>query len=223
MVIYTMTNDLLVNGEVKRCMHRLYFDKYEIAIFLKNIPFTKEYVNMFEVPPERIATKDTVHKIMKRVIYKTNCSRERLVFAFRLHDYIMVIGMIAMMPILLFRKIYAFIRTYNRPYHCSQIEGYSPYLPLNYTLEEAVKLYEEQLKHIDYKKYNLKELQFKDLLALYFDIFNLTNYEIGKLLYVPSTSKLSHETIEKYGYRGIQRGRILYEQNKGILNILRNY
>lgn len=69
----------------------------------------------------------------------------------------------------------------------------------------------------------LKEQQFKDLLALYFDIFSFTNYEIGKLLYVVSSSKLSRETIEKYGYRGVQRGRILYEQNKGILNILRNY
>ena len=114
MVIYTMTNDLFINGEVRRCIHRLYFDKYDIVMFLKSLPFTKEYINIFEVPPERVATKDNVHKIMKKVIRKTNCSRERPIITFRIHDFVITAGLVVIIPFLLFKKIYAFIKTYNQ-------------------------------------------------------------------------------------------------------------
>lgn len=223
MVIYIFPTYLENKREVILAKHRLYFDKQEVALYLKLLPLSKEFINMFEVPPERTATQDNVQTIMKRVIQWINVPRGRVKPTCSFGDIMEFITLLFSLPITFTQRLYAIFTTRNKPYHCSKIEGYSSYLPTNYTFEEALKLYEEKFKNINYKKYHLKEKEFKDLIAFYFDIFNLTNYEIGKILYSTSSKDLPRETIGKYGYRGINAGKKLYEENKGILTILRNY
>lgn len=224
MVIYVFPNFIEYSGEVILCRHRLYFDKQEVALYLKLLPLSKEYINMFEVPPERTATKDNVQIIMKKVIRWINVPRTLVKPTFSFGDIMLLITTLFIaIPMTFLWRLYAICTTFDSPYHCSRIEGYSSHLPINYTVEEAQKLYEEKFKTIDYKKYNLKEKQFKELIAFYFDIFNLSNYEIGKILFSTPSKELPHETIEKYGYRGVVNGRALYEDNKAILNILKIY
>ncbi len=222
MVIYVFPPYLENKRQVILARNRLYFDKQEVAFYLKLLPLSKELVNIFEVPPERTATKENVRFIMKRVIQWVNVPRGRIKPTCSFGDILELTILLFSLPITFMQRLYAIFTTRNKPYHCSQIEGYSPHLPLNYSFEEARQLYEEKFKHIDYRKYNLKEKQFKDLVAFYFDIFNLKNYEIGKILYETPSKDLSHETFEKYGYRSVINGRALYEENKGILNILKN-
>ncbi len=223
MVIYTFPPYLENKRQVILARNRLYFDKQEVAFCLKLLPLSKELINIFEVPPERTATEENVRFIMKKVIQWVNISRGRIKPTCSFGDILeLILLLLVSLPITFMLRLYAIFTTRNKPYHCSQIEGYSPHLPLNYSFEEARQLYEEKFKHIDYRKYNLKEKQFKDLVAFYFDIFNLKNYEIGKILYETPSKDLSHETFEKYGYRSVINGRALYEENKGILNILKN-
>lgn len=223
MVIYVFPYFLEYTGEVILCRHRLYFDKQEVALYLKLLPLSKELINMFEVPPERTATKDNVQIIMKKVIRWINVPRTLVKPTCSFGDIMQLITTLFIaFPMMFFLRLYAILTTYDKPYHCSKIEGYSSYLPVNYTFEEALKLYEEKFKKIDYRKYNLREKQFKELVAFYFDIFNLTNHEIGKILYSTPSKNLPRETLETYGYRDVKKGRALYEENKGILNILKN-
>lgn len=222
MVIYVFPPYLETKRQVILAKNRLYFDKQEIALYLKLLPLSKELINMFEVPPERTATKENVQFIMKRVIQWVNIPRGRIKPTCSFGDIMEFTTLLISLPITFIQRLYAIFTTRNKPYHCSQIEGYSPHLPLNYSFEEARQLYEEKFKKIDYRKYNLREKQFKELVAFYFDIFNLTNYEIGTILYSTPSKNLPYETLEKYGYRDIKKGRALYEENKGILNILKN-
>lgn len=222
MVIYVFPSFLEYSGEVVLCRHRLYFDKQEIALYLKLLPLSKEFINMFEVPPERTATKDNVQIIMKKVIRWINVPRTLVKPTCSFGGIMNGILLLFSIFMTFLLRLYAIFTTYGKPYHCSKIEGYSSYLPVNYTFEEALKLYEEKFKKIDYRKYNLKEKQFKELVAFYFDIFNLTNHEIGKILYSTPSKNLPRETLETYGYRDVKNGRTLYEKNKGILNILKN-
>lgn len=222
MVIYVFPPYLENKRQVILARNRLYFDKQEVALYLKLLPLSKEFINMFEVPPERTATKENVRFIMKRVIQWINVPRGRVKPTCSFGDIMEFITLLTSLPITFILRLYAIFTTRNKPYHCSQIEGYSPHLPLNYSFEEARQLYEEKFKKIDYRKYNLREKQFKELVAFYFDIFNLTNYEIGTILYSTPSKNLPYETLEKYGYRDVKKGRALYEENKGILNILKN-
>lgn len=222
MVIYVFPPYLETKRQVILAKNRLYFDKQEIALYLKLLPLSKEFINMFEVPPERTATKENVQFIMKRVIQWVNIPRGRIKPTCSFGDIMEFTTLLISLPITFMQRLYAIFTTRNKPYHCSQIEGYSPHLPLNYSFEEARQLYEEKFKKIDYRKYNLREKQFKELVAFYFDIFNLTNHEIGKILYSTPSKNLPYETLEKYGYRDVKKGRSLYEENKGILNILKN-
>lgn len=223
MVIYVFPNYLEYSGEVILCRHRLYFDKQEVALYLKLLPLSKEYINMFEVPPERTATKDNVQIIMKKVIRWINVPRTLVKPTFSFGDIMLLITTLFLaIPMTFLWRLYAICTTFDSPYHCLDIEGYSSYLPLTYTFEEALTLYEEKFKKINYKKYNLKEKQFKELVAFYFDIFNLTNHDIGRILYSTPSKNLPRETLETYGYRDVKNGRALYEENKGILNILKN-
>lgn len=222
MVIYVFPPYLETKRQVILARNRLYFDKQGIALYLKLLPLSKELINMFEVPPERTATKENVRFIMKRVIQWVNIPRGRIKPTCRFGDIMESITLLLTLPITFGQRLYAIFTTRNKPYHCSHIEGYSSYLPLNYTFEEARQLYEEKFKHIDYRKYNLKEKQFKDIIAFYFNIFNLTNHEIGKILKETSSKNSTPEALDKFGYRSVINGRALYEENKGILNILKN-
>lgn len=222
MVIYIFPPYLENKRQVILARNRLYFDKQEVAFYLKLLPLSKELINIFEVPPERTATKENVRFIMKRVIQWVNIPRGRIKPTCSFGDIMEFTTLLISLPITFMQRLYVIFTTRNKPYHCSQIEGYSPHLPLNYSFEEARQLYEEKFKKIDYRKYNLREKQFKELVAFYFDIFNLTNHEIGKILYSTPSKNLPYETLEKYGYRDVKKGRALYEENKGILNILKN-